>query len=440
MLSMQHRLSILLLVFMTSYTLNVCSVNGQITTEANSKFHFNIMVKKGDWVEYAVVDVIEKAAIPIEFNGTFPKNWTTVNVGNLIKVFVLEKIDVDFSNYSREFAVFNVTFNDHSLIPFWFFETIRSIRQLPIDGFSFFLPTNETYWEYLKEQIESLAEKIGEFGVLITYNVKKCFYRLRADSAMFGWAEISANFDKYCGVLIDFSFSFCFNHEIISEINRRVGRIFVDGQPFEIEPNKRYGVSFSFFDSNIPQLINSAKFGEDVAEDIDWAVKNRNVGSVITVKLSPEGNDLIKRTIILVEPLDASIALVKDHLIVNVDADSNERKTFVVYIDRKAFSVHWMEELRVLVDGKFIIPASSYVDVLNPYDDKEPEYYIITGSELIQVIISLPSLSSHVIEIVKAPSLIMQFAFYLTIAALTFLVIFGALILRRRARKSRQLT
>ncbi|MCD6242311.1 hypothetical protein J7K06_01275 [Candidatus Bathyarchaeota archaeon] len=419
--------------------LMICSITGSFLVNftsggPTSGFYYKIKVKEGDWVEYVVTEVIEKAIIPIEFKDSFPKNWTSVNEGSLIRVDVLEKVDIDFGNYSREFAVFNVTFNSHHLIPFWFYETIQSIQQLPFDGFSFFLPVNQSYWEFLENQVEWLADKVKEHEVQITYDVRNCFYRLRIDSLFFGWVEVSASYDDYFGVLSDFSVMFLFSSEFVNEIQRHVGTIIVDGQPFQIEPSKKYGVKISLSDSNIPQLINSIEYGQNFADALTQAIENGEVGAIITIKSSSESNKITSRINVVVDQLSASANATSNKITIEVHSTPSKGKVLLVNIHKDVFQVQWTDEFQVLVDNEPIAVASNYNDVLNPFNDEGAEYYVIIGSKLTQVAISIPSFSTHKIEIIKVPSLTAKLIFYSTVGGVICLAIIGVYLLRRRIK------
>jgi len=418
--------------------LMICSIIGSFLViftsgGSTSGFYYKIKVKEGDWVEYVVTEVMEKAIIPIEFKDSFPKNWTSVDEGSLIRVDVLEKVDIDFGNYSREFAIFNVTFNSHPLIPFWFYETIQSVRQLPFDGFSFFLPVNQSYWEFLENQVEWLADKAKEYGVQITYEVRNCFYRLRIDDLLFGWVEVSASYDNYFGVLSDFSVMFLFSSEFVNEIQQRVGTIIVDGEPFQIEPGKKYGVKISLHDSNIPQLINSIEYGQNFADALTQAIENGEVGAIITIKSSSESK-IESRINVIVDQLSASANATSDKITIEVRSTLTEGRVFLVNVYKDVFQVQWADEFQVLVDNEPIDAASNYNDVLNPFNDEGAEYYVMIGSKLTQVVISVPSFSTHKIEIIKVPSLTAKLIFYSTVAGAVCLAIIGVYLLGRRIK------
>lgn len=397
------------------------------------EYYYKIKVAEGDWVEYIVTRVVEKAIIPTEFEDSFPKNWASVNEGSLIRVDVLGKTDVSFGNYSREFAISNVTFNGQPLIPFWFYETIQTVQQLPFDVFSFFMPVNESYWNFLENLAEWLAGKALERGVQVTYDIQKCFYQLRIDIVFFGWIEVSANYDDYLGALLDLSLMFSFTPEFVNEVQQRIGTILVDGEPFRIEPSKKYGLEISLSDSNIPQLMNSIEYGRSFAEALNQAIEKGEIGAVVTIKSSLEGKGIMSRVDILVEQLNVSAYVVAEKISIEVNSTLPEGKVLIVNIRKDVFAVQYADEFQVLLDNEPIGIASDYNDVLNLLDE-EAEYYVMIGSESAQIAISIPSFSTRTIEIIKVPSLTAKLIFYSIITGVICFVILGVYLLRRRIK------
>jgi hypothetical protein len=397
---------------------------------SHADFNYELGVKGGDWVEYKVTKVIEKAIIPINFNGSFPKNWTLIREGDSILVVVLNKTIVDFGNYSREFAIFNVTFNNQPLIPFWFYDVIQSIQRLPLDGFSFFLPVNVSFWDFLKDMVKFWATEASKHGIQLTYDVRKCFYRLRVDSLFLGWIEISAIFDDYVGVLKDFSLRFSFSQDFINEVRQRLGTIIVDGKPFEIQPNKQYGVEFSLNDSNIPQLVNNVDFGRDFASMLDQAIQKGVVGGIVTVR-----SQNAAWVEVLIGHLNLSVHVNSEKIFVNLlNSTLIEGKTLIVNVWKDFSPVKWADEFQVFLDGRAINRANNYDDALNPFNEEEPEYFVVVGSKITQIAISIPHFSSHTIEIVKVPSFTAQLITYAAITVTVCLVAIGVYVLRRRIK------
>jgi len=420
--------SSLCLTILCLLTSNIYAVNSTFSL-LDANLNYEIGVKVGDWVEYRVTKVIEKAIIPFSFESDFPKNWTSIREGDVILVVVVNKTIVDFGNYTREFAIFNITFNNQPLIPFWFYDVIQSVQQLPLDGFSFFLPVNESFWDCLKDMVKFWATEASMHGIQVTFDVRKCFYRLRVDSLFLGWIEISANFDDYVGVLKDFSLRFLFSQDFINEVRQRLGTIIVDGEPFEIQPNKQYGVEFSLNDSNIAQLVNSVNFGQDFASMLDQAIHEGAVGAIITVR-----SQNAIRVEVLIERLNLSAHVNSERIFVYLNSTLVEGKTVIVNVWKEFFPVQWADEFQVFLDGRAISRANNYGDALNPFNEEEAEYFVVVGSKITQIAISIPHFSHHAIEIVKVPSFTLQLIVYSTITVIVCLVAIGVYIIRRRTK------
>ena len=257
---------------------------------------------------------------------------------------------------------------------------------------------------------------------------------MRIDSLLFGWVEVSASYDNCFGVLSDFSVMFLFSSEFVNEIQQRIGTIIVDGEPFQIEPGKKYGVKISLHDSNIPQLINSIEYGQNFADALTQAIENGEVGAIITIRSSSESNKIESRINVIVDQLSASANATSDKITIEVRSTLTEGRVFLVNVYKDVFQVQWADEFQVLVDNEPIDAASNYNDVLNPFNDEGAEYYVMIGSKLTQVVISVPSFSTHKIEIIKVPSLTARLIFYSTVAGAVCLAIIGVYLLGRRIK------
>lgn len=398
---------------------------------------YEIKVEEGDWVEYAIVEVINKAMIPVEFEASFPKAWTSLREGSSIMVEVLEKKVIRFGNYSKEFAIMNITINGQPVIPFWVFDTIRSIEQLPLDGYTFFMPTDESYWNDFRELLGWWASKAVTHGFQIVYDVQKNFYRFRVDHLLIGWLEVSAKYEEYYGVLSEFSLTFALNQEFVQEISEKIGTITVDGEPFQIEAEKIYGIKIAISDTNIPQLLNSLQFGRNLADTLNDALEKEAIGAFITFKTLPEEKELTFRVETLTPKLELSVSTTSDKMIVEANSTVSDGKVLIVNIRDDVFSIQWSDELQVLFDGERIGGAFDYNDVLNPHDEDSPEYFVLIGSKFTQVVVSVPRFSVHVIEITKVPSATAQFYLYASIIGIACIAILSGYLVRRRIVKHR---
>jgi hypothetical protein len=90
----------------------------------------------------------------------------------------------------------------------------------------------------------------------------------------------------------------------------------------------------------------------------------------------------------------------KGRIEVNVSSEEEGGQTIVIDIDNETFNVININKIQVRYDGELIDKASNYSDILNPDDDNgKPEYLIVVGSDGIQILVSIPSFSEHVILI-----------------------------------------
>lgn len=395
--------------------------------------YYTLEVEEGDWVEYVVSRVFGMAMIPVEFESSFPRVWVSLNESSTFLVEVLEKRIVDFGNYSREFAIFNVSFNGYPLIPFWFFEIIRTVRQLPLDGYTFFMPTNESFWSDFKSLLGRWVNEAVNYGFQVQYDVKKCFYRVRADHFLIGWFEASANYDNYCGVLTKFSLSFALTQEFVNEIIQRIGPLTVNGEPFVIEAGKKYGIEIAVNDSNIAQFIDSVQFGVEYANLLDQAIEKGSLGAIISVKTTSE-NKLVFNTEKLTSALNLYVNVSLERIVIEANSTISDGKVLVINIRRDAIPVQWSDEFEVLINGVKVPSANDYEDVLN-IDEELPEYLILIGPDFTHVAISIPHFSTIRIEILKIPSMMARLLLYLTIAGTIVITIFGVYIIKKRGIK-----
>jgi hypothetical protein len=231
--------------------------------------YYKIRAKKGDWVEYKFAEILGKEIVFLMFKTLFLNASVSLNENTSVVIKVLDKKVVEFGKYSREFAIINATINEQPAIPFWFYEKILSIRQLPIDGYSPFMPVDETFWNDFKELMKFWADQIAPYGFQVMYDIRKCFYRLRIDNLLIGWTEAYAVYDDHYGALKEFSIAFALTQSFIEEISKEIGAITVDSKPFMLEAGKLYRTKINMVNTNIPDLINVVK---EQTPDIQYLV------------------------------------------------------------------------------------------------------------------------------------------------------------------------
>jgi hypothetical protein len=85
-----------------------------------------------------------------------------------------------------------------------------------------------------------------------------------------------------------------------------------------------------------------------------------------------------------------------------LDSATENGKTIIFNIDNSALPNP--DEFTVHYDNQQIGPADNYEDVLDPTNENVPEYLILIGGNGVQILISIPSFSSHTITISTLPT------------------------------------
>jgi hypothetical protein len=96
---------------------------------------------------------------------------------------------------------------------------------------------------------------------------------------------------------------------------------------------------------------------------------------------------------------DVSIAASTDStkITVNVSSEKTLGKTIVINIDQSLVGAGNIDQLIVTLDGNVVPLASDLADVLNIV--AAPKYLVFAGSNGIQVMLSIPHFSAHIIEV-----------------------------------------
>lgn len=132
---------------------------------------------------------------------------------------------------------------------------------------------------------------------------------------------------------------------------------------------------------------------------------------------------------------------------VSVSSDVSTGTTLVVNVDNAVVPISSLDELVVLFDNENIELADDYDDVLDATDEDEPEYLVLVGAEGIQVLVSIPSFSTHTVtistaaapsetqppeEVVTPPAEGIPIAALLAIAGLALTVFIAAVLIGHR--------
>lgn len=388
---------------------------------------YKIRVKDGHWAEYEVTVVYEKAIAPVTLE---PPRWVSLRTGSRIAVYVLGKRVVRFENYSRELATISVVVDGKHLVPAELFERLAMVGRVYLDGLTFFMPVDEQYWVDFEAQLKSWTESMAEYGFRVSCEVGKCFYRVRIDHLLIGWAEVHASYEERYGVLKEASVAFVLTADSVRELHGRVGPLIVDDEPFYLEAGKLYGLGISMADTNVFGALNSAEFGALAAKASDEAIEKENVGALVTVKPRAEGVGAECRAEPLSPVINVSVTATVDRVEVTVSSEV-DRRAIVININRAVFPVRHEEEVLVLLDGEKILKAGDYTDALNPLDEDVPKYFVLLGPRFVQVVVSIPHFSVRKIEIVRVP--LPEFPYFLLyIGAVAACVALVYLAVRRR--------
>lgn len=143
-------------------------------------------------------------------------------------------------------------------------------------------------------------------------------------------------------------------------------------------------------------------FGVGITDERqDWiedAISNCRIGARVFVQFR---NRTYNRTqTMMYNDIQLRCKAEKGRIEVNVSSEEEGGQTIVIDVDNETFNVIDINRIQVRYDGEIIDIASNYSDILNPDDDDgKAEYLILIGSDGIQILVSIPSFSEHVILI-----------------------------------------
>jgi hypothetical protein len=122
--------------------------------------------------------------------------------------------------------------------------------------------------------------------------------------------------------------------------------------------------------------------------DADSAGRDRNRGA----------NPAVREEIY--EPaLDLSTRVSEREIEITVSSENSGGLTIIVNIEDGVLALEDLDEIMILFDGEKIEMSSDYFDVFDPTDENEAEYLILSGRKGIQLLISIPHFSTHIISI-----------------------------------------
>jgi len=131
----------------------------------------------------------------------------------------------------------------------------------------------------------------------------------------------------------------------------------------------------------------------------DYGTMQGTTAALINVKM--EEQKISTSTVTKVRDIDIETEAEQNKVTIKLSSVKQDGRTIAVNVDRDILPVREERDVLVLYDGKEIMLASNYTDVLNPNDEDVPEYFVIMLSHRIRVLVSIPSFSSHMITITK---------------------------------------
>lgn len=137
----------------------------------------------------------------------------------------------------------------------------------------------------------------------------------------------------------------------------------------------------------------------DAAEEITQAASKGRVGA--EVRAFRQGGQFRSE---VAELSDVSVmaSQSRDGVLMLVSSDNETGRTIVAHVDRSALPGN-ASGMEVRFDGEPIELADDLADVLDPSNDNGAEYVILEGQGGVQVLVSVPSFSTHTVEVAGLP-------------------------------------
>jgi parallel beta-helix repeat protein len=129
-------------------------------------------------------------------------------------------------------------------------------------------------------------------------------------------------------------------------------------------------------------------------------------GGLVSVVIGPSDTEPTVRQDVFSFTLNLSAEVNNGVVRVTVSSENSEGQVIIVDIDDNVIKFESLDEITVLFDGRKIDMADSYEDVLNLTNENEAEYVVVLGRNGVQLLISVPHFSVHVIDIGRAASFV----------------------------------
>ncbi|MBS3814989.1 MAG: PKD domain-containing protein [Hadesarchaea archaeon] len=161
-----------------------------------------------------------------------------------------------------------------------------------------------------------------------------------------------------------------------------------------------------YISPGIITLSVTGEIGEDTFSGKDKIdVFQTGVGMFVSIRREAIGSEPKLRENVFNPKLNLE-TIVNDNavmLVLESEIENMAGETIAVNLDNHSVSFSSMDNLMILFDNQEIERADNYADVLDPHNDGIfPEYFVLMGSEGIQVLVSIPQFSTHTITIANS--------------------------------------
>jgi hypothetical protein len=132
--------------------------------------------------------------------------------------------------------------------------------------------------------------------------------------------------------------------------------------------------------------------------DLKNSMDEGKVGAVVSVE------DKVPTAYVIRPYLHIETEANTQQVVVRVSSGVPNGTTIVINVDEATMLTSDLRKLVVLLDGEEIAMAANLTDVLDPADKDVPKYAILITTGGIQVIVWIPSFSTHTITVAKIPT------------------------------------
>lgn len=205
-----------------------------------------------------------------------------------------------------------------------------------------------------------------------------------------------------------------------------------------IENNNTVNISLEKDSSMLFMTSPMQGVGVGVSNELENITQQAIAQNRIGARIAIQKREQIHTHAIQYNNVSTSVAEVsKNRIRINVTSALKQGKTIIADIDTQTINVSKAKNIQVVFDGENISMADDYKDVTNASDDNgTAEYITVMGSNGVQVLVSIPSFSTHTIEIIgtteQAGWNIPGFGLVLAISVLAMFAVVSRMLKKRR--------